>query len=79
EDEEQDEDDDEEEGEEHPASADSIPPPPALHVTVKISFRPQPSTLSFIKEDAERFLAMPIPLPLPLTPLSSLLPQIPSP
>nr|GFC34726.1 hypothetical protein [Tanacetum cinerariifolium] len=78
EDEEQDEDDDNEE-EEHPASADSIPPPPALRVTAKISSRPQPSTLFFTKEDAERFLAMPIPLPSPLTPLSSPLPQIPSP
>nr|GFC65880.1 hypothetical protein [Tanacetum cinerariifolium] len=42
EDEEQDEDDDDEE-EEHPASADSIPPPPALRVTARISFRPQPA------------------------------------
>nr|GFC06660.1 hypothetical protein [Tanacetum cinerariifolium] len=67
------------EEEEHPASADSIPPPPALRVTAKISFRPQPPTLSFTKEDAERFLAMPIPPPSPLTPLSSPLPQIPSP
>nr|GEZ12949.1 hypothetical protein [Tanacetum cinerariifolium] len=73
-----DEDDDDEE-EEHPASADSIPPPPALYVTARISFKPQPPTLSFTKEDAERFLAMPIPLPSPLTPLSSPLPQIPSP
>nr|GFB86039.1 hypothetical protein [Tanacetum cinerariifolium] len=32
-------------------------------------------TLSFTKEDAERFLAMPIPPPSPLTPLT----QIPSP
>nr|GFA27643.1 hypothetical protein [Tanacetum cinerariifolium] len=56
EDEEQDEDDDDEE--EHPSSTDSIPPPPALHVTARISFRPQPPTLSFTKEDAERFLAM---------------------
>nr|GFC21492.1 hypothetical protein [Tanacetum cinerariifolium] len=60
EDEEQDEDDDDEE-EEHPASAYSIPPPPALRVMDRISFRPQPPTLSFTKEDAERFLAMPIP------------------
>nr|GFC45719.1 hypothetical protein [Tanacetum cinerariifolium] len=78
EDEEQDEDDDDEE-EEHSASADSIPPPPTLRVTARISFRPQPPTLSFTKEDAERFLAMPIPPPSPLTPLSSLLLQIPSP
>nr|GEU47576.1 hypothetical protein [Tanacetum cinerariifolium] len=57
---EQDEDDDDEE-EEHSPSADSIPPPPALRVTARISFRPQPPILSFTKEDAERFLAMPIP------------------
>nr|GFB06629.1 hypothetical protein [Tanacetum cinerariifolium] len=68
--EEQDEDDDDEE-EEHPTSADSIPPPPALRVT--------PPTLFFTKEEAERFLAMPIPPPSPLTQLSSSLPQIPSP
>nr|GFA48595.1 hypothetical protein [Tanacetum cinerariifolium] len=67
------------EEEEHPASADSIPPSPALRVTARISFRPQPLTLSFTKEDAERFLAMPNPPPSPLTPLSSPLPQIPSP
>nr|GFC82632.1 hypothetical protein [Tanacetum cinerariifolium] len=80
EDEEQDEDDEDEE-EEHPASANSIPPPPlpALRVTARISFRPQPPTLSFTKEDAKRFLAMPILPPSPLTPLSSPLPQIPSP
>nr|GFA75705.1 hypothetical protein [Tanacetum cinerariifolium] len=73
EDEEQDEDDDDEE-EEHSASADSIPLSPALRVTARISFRPQPPTLSFTKEDAERFLAMPIPPPSPLTPLSSPIP-----
>nr|GFB44083.1 reverse transcriptase domain-containing protein [Tanacetum cinerariifolium] len=78
EDEEQDEDDDDEE-EEHPASAHSIPPSPALRVMARISFRPQSMTLFFTKEDAERFLAMPIPPPSPLTSLSSPLPQIPSP
>nr|GFB29939.1 hypothetical protein [Tanacetum cinerariifolium] len=78
EDEEQDEGDDDEE-EEHPASADFIPPPPALRVMARISFRPQPPTLFFTKEEAERFLAMPIPLPSPLTLLLSPLPQIPSP
>nr|GEZ58461.1 hypothetical protein [Tanacetum cinerariifolium] len=77
-DEEQDEDDDDEE-EEHPASADSILPLPALCVTARMSFKPQPLTLSFTKEDAERFLAMYIPPPSPLTLLSSPLPQIPSP
>nr|GFB82562.1 hypothetical protein [Tanacetum cinerariifolium] len=71
--------DDDDEEEEHPASADSIPPPRALRVTARISFRPQPPTLFFTKEEAERFLAMPIPPPSPLTPLSSPLPQIPSP
>nr|GFB74337.1 hypothetical protein [Tanacetum cinerariifolium] len=76
--EEQDEDDDDEK-EEHSASTDSIPPPPALRVTARIFFKPQPPTLSFTKEDAERFLAMHIPPPSPLTPLSSPLPQIPSP
>nr|GEY77897.1 hypothetical protein [Tanacetum cinerariifolium] len=78
EDEEQDEDDDDEE-KEHPALADSILPPPALRVTARISSRPQPPTQFFTKEDAERFLAMPIPPPSPLTLLSSSLPQIPSP
>nr|GFA81825.1 hypothetical protein [Tanacetum cinerariifolium] len=71
--------DDDDEEEEHPASADSILPPPTLCVTARISFRPQPPTLSFTKEDAERFLAMPIPPPSPLTLLLSPLPQIPSP
>nr|GEZ50271.1 hypothetical protein [Tanacetum cinerariifolium] len=78
EDKEQDEDDDNEE-EEHPALADSILPPPTVRVMARISFRPQPPTLSFTKEDAERFLVMPILPPSPLTSLSSLLPQIPSP
>nr|GFA75587.1 hypothetical protein [Tanacetum cinerariifolium] len=71
--------DHDDEEEEHPTSADSIPPPPALCVTARISFRPQPLILSFTKDDAERFLAMPIPPPSTLTPLSSSLPQIPSP
>nr|GFC96290.1 hypothetical protein [Tanacetum cinerariifolium] len=62
EDEEQDKDDDDEE-KEHPALADSILPPPALRVMARISSRPQPPTLFFTKEDAERFLAMPIPPP----------------
>nr|GFB45366.1 hypothetical protein [Tanacetum cinerariifolium] len=77
-DEEDDEDDDDKE-EEHPASTDSIPPRHALRVTARISFRPQPPILSFTKEDAERFLVMHNPPPSPLTLLSSLLPQIPSP
>nr|GFB93748.1 hypothetical protein [Tanacetum cinerariifolium] len=60
--EEKDKDDDDEE-EEHPASADSIPPPPALRVTARISFRPQPPTLSFTKEDAERADRLEVTLP----------------
>nr|GFC71735.1 hypothetical protein [Tanacetum cinerariifolium] len=55
EDEEHDEDNDDEEEEEHPALADSILPPPALRVMARISFRPQPPTLFFTKEDAEDF------------------------
>nr|GFA54182.1 hypothetical protein [Tanacetum cinerariifolium] len=70
---------DDNEEEEHPASADSIPPSPALRVTARISFRPQPLTLSFTEKDAKRFLAMPIPPPSPLTLLSYPLPQIPFP
>nr|GEY16132.1 hypothetical protein [Tanacetum cinerariifolium] len=70
---------DDDEEEEHPASADSIPPPPALSVTARISFRPQPPTLSFTKEDTERFLAMPIPHHHHLLHYKSPLPQIPSP
>nr|GFC39033.1 hypothetical protein [Tanacetum cinerariifolium] len=38
--------DHDDEEEEHPASADSIPPPPALRVTARISFKPQPPTLA---------------------------------
>nr|GEZ55608.1 hypothetical protein [Tanacetum cinerariifolium] len=62
EDEEQDEDDDDKE-EEHPASADSIPPPPTLRVTARISFRPQPPTLFFTKEEAERADRLEVTLP----------------
>nr|GFB42113.1 hypothetical protein [Tanacetum cinerariifolium] len=73
EDEEQDKEDDDEE-EEHSASADSIPPPHALRVTARISFRPQPPTLSFTKEDAESIIPI---LPIPLTTASPPL-QLPS-
>nr|GFB86768.1 hypothetical protein [Tanacetum cinerariifolium] len=73
------EEDDDDKEEEHPASADSIPPLPVLCIMARISFKPYPPTLSFTKEDAERFLPMPIPPPLPFTPFSSPLPQILSP
>nr|GFB71852.1 hypothetical protein [Tanacetum cinerariifolium] len=56
-------DDDDDEEEEHPALADSIPPPPALRVTARISFRPQPPTLFFTKEKAESITPI---LPIPL-------------
>ncbi|GJY38507.1 hypothetical protein Tco_0424871 [Tanacetum coccineum] len=78
EDEADDEDEDVEE-EEHPALADSIPPPPAPRVMAMISIQPQTSAPFLFEEDAERFLAIPTPPPSPLTPLSSPLPQIPSP
>nr|GFD26428.1 hypothetical protein [Tanacetum cinerariifolium] len=63
------------------AAFQALPPPdymPSLEEPEQAPPSP-PSTLSFTKEDAERFLAIPIPPPSPLTPLSSSLPQIPSP
>nr|GFC16354.1 hypothetical protein [Tanacetum cinerariifolium] len=47
---EDDDEDDDDEEEEHPASADSIPPPPVLHVTARISFRPQVTELATVQE-----------------------------
>nr|GFA51552.1 hypothetical protein [Tanacetum cinerariifolium] len=67
--------DDDDEEEEHPASADSILPPPALCVTARISFRPQPPTLSFTKEDAERADRPEVTLP----PQKSITPILPIP
>ncbi|GJT26378.1 hypothetical protein Tco_0906653 [Tanacetum coccineum] len=65
--------DNEEEDEEHPAPADSVPPPPVHHTTAQ-------APVPFLsEEEVERFLAIPTPPPSPLTPLSSPLPQIPSP
>nr|GEZ03861.1 hypothetical protein [Tanacetum cinerariifolium] len=60
---------------------EQAPPSPVYipYVPEPVYPEPQPPTLSFTKEDAERFLAMLIPPPSPLTPLSSSLPQIPSP
>nr|GFB50267.1 hypothetical protein [Tanacetum cinerariifolium] len=51
-----------------------MPEDPYAYVVAAFQALPPPDY-----EDAERFLAMPIPPPSPLTPLSSLLPQIPSP
>ncbi|GJV22565.1 putative reverse transcriptase domain-containing protein [Tanacetum coccineum] len=71
--------DDEEEEEDHPAPADSVPPPPVHHTTARISI-PAQAPVPFLSEDeVERFLAISTPPPSPLTPLSSPLPQIPSP
>ncbi|GKC77093.1 hypothetical protein Tco_1127867, partial [Tanacetum coccineum] len=68
------------EEEEHPASADSIPPPPPAYcVMARMSIRPQAPVPFLSEEVAEIFLSIPTPPPSPLTLLSSLLPQIPSP
>ncbi|GKF27359.1 hypothetical protein Tco_0083253, partial [Tanacetum coccineum] len=72
-----DEDEDEEEEEEHPAPADSVPP---IHrMTAKISIQDESSISLPPREEVERLLALTTPPPSPLTPLSSPLPQIPSP
>ncbi|GKB79864.1 hypothetical protein Tco_0946759, partial [Tanacetum coccineum] len=76
EDEEEDEDEDEEE-EEHPALADSVPP--IHYMNARISIRDEPFISLPPREEVERLLALTTPPPLPLTPLSSPLPQIPSP
>ncbi|GJT62837.1 hypothetical protein Tco_1006370 [Tanacetum coccineum] len=77
-DEDEDEDEDEEEEEEeHPAPADSVPP--VYRMTARISIRYEPSISLPPKEEFERLLALTTPPPSPLTPLSSPLPQIPSP
>nr|GFB69407.1 hypothetical protein [Tanacetum cinerariifolium] len=63
-----------------PEEPEQAPPSP-----VYIPYVPELVYLEYIPPeddvfpDAKRFLAMPIPPPLPLTPLSSPLPQIPSP
>ncbi|GKG15368.1 hypothetical protein Tco_0357691, partial [Tanacetum coccineum] len=68
------EEDDDEEEEEHPALIDSVPPP-VHRVTARISIRDQPPTPFWSKAKIDRLLA----IPLPLSPLSSPIPQIPSP
>ncbi|GKF51034.1 hypothetical protein Tco_0147501 [Tanacetum coccineum] len=72
-DEDEDEDEDEEE-EEHPAPADSVPP--VHRMTVRIFIRDEPSISLPPREEVERLLALTTPPP---SPLSSPLPQIPSP
>ncbi|GJX39643.1 hypothetical protein Tco_0252946 [Tanacetum coccineum] len=76
-DEDEDEDENEEEEEEHPAPADSVPP---IHrMTARISIWDEPSISLPPMEEVERLLALTTPPSSPLTPLPSLLPQIPSP
>ncbi|GJV33306.1 hypothetical protein Tco_1393706 [Tanacetum coccineum] len=70
-------DDDEEEEEEHPASADSVPP--VHRMTARISIRDEQSIALPPREEVERLLALTTPPPSLLAPLSSPLPQIPSP
>ncbi|GJU63142.1 hypothetical protein Tco_1244977 [Tanacetum coccineum] len=53
-------------------------PSPRRH-TVRMSVRPQTPVPLPSEAEVERLLALPIPPPSPLTPLSSPLPQIPSP
>ncbi|GKB40990.1 putative reverse transcriptase domain-containing protein, partial [Tanacetum coccineum] len=71
-----DEDEDEEE-EEHPAPANSVPP--VHRMTARISIRDKPSISLPPREEVKRLLVLTTLSPSPLTPLSSPLPQIPSP
>ncbi|GJR43866.1 hypothetical protein Tco_1311969 [Tanacetum coccineum] len=70
---------DEDEEEEHPAPANSVPPPPVHRVTARMSIRAKTVISHLPREEVERLLAIPTLPPSPLTPLSSPLPQIPSP
>ncbi|GJW73105.1 hypothetical protein Tco_0132475 [Tanacetum coccineum] len=80
-------DDDDAKEEEHLAPADPAAvaysadqdPYLAYRVTARMFIRPQAPTPFLSEEVAERLLALPTPLPLPLSPYSSPLPQIPSP
>ncbi|GKF92431.1 hypothetical protein Tco_0279150, partial [Tanacetum coccineum] len=74
---EEDEDEDEDE-EEHPAPADSVPPP-AYRTTARMSIRDQSPTPFWSEAEVDRLLAIRTPPPSILTPLSSPLPQLPSP
>ncbi|GJU38555.1 hypothetical protein Tco_1191512 [Tanacetum coccineum] len=69
--------DEDEEEEEDPALADSVPP--VYRMTARISIRDEPSISLPPMEEVERLLALTTPPPSPFTPLSSPLPQIPSP
>ncbi|GJY32919.1 hypothetical protein Tco_0417388 [Tanacetum coccineum] len=60
-------------------SATTPPPHPAYRVTARMSIRPQTPISLPSREEVDRLFALPSPPPLPLSPLSSPLPQIPSP
>ncbi|GJS49952.1 hypothetical protein Tco_0600073 [Tanacetum coccineum] len=75
---EEDDDEDAEEEEEQPALADFVPPP-VHRVKARISIPAQTPTPFWFQAEVDRLLAVRTPPPSPLTPLSSLLPQIPSP
>ncbi|GJR33865.1 hypothetical protein Tco_1209549 [Tanacetum coccineum] len=79
EDDDEDVEEDEDEEEEHLTPADYVPPPPVHRTTARMSVRAQTPTSFLSEAEAERFLALTTPPPSPLTPLSSPLPQIPSP
>ncbi|GJU99936.1 hypothetical protein Tco_1329207 [Tanacetum coccineum] len=71
-------DEEEDEEEEHLASVDSVPPP-ACRTTARMSIRAQTPIPFSSEAEVDRLLAIPTLPPSPLTPLSSPLPQIPSP
>ncbi|GJZ54869.1 hypothetical protein Tco_0610062, partial [Tanacetum coccineum] len=60
-------------------SATTPPPHPAYRVTARILIRDEPPTPFWSDTEVARLLAIPTPPPSPLSPRSSLLPQIPSP
>ncbi|GKF06329.1 hypothetical protein Tco_0036997, partial [Tanacetum coccineum] len=60
-------------------SATTPPPHPTYRVTARMPIRDEPPTLFWSEAEVARLLATPSPPPLPLSPWSSLLPQIPSP
>ncbi|GKB78036.1 hypothetical protein Tco_0944931 [Tanacetum coccineum] len=72
------EEDEDKEEEEHPATADFVLPP-VYRVTARMLIRDEPPIPFWSEAKIYRLLDIPSPPPLPLSPWSSLLPQIPSP
>nr|GEZ03559.1 hypothetical protein [Tanacetum cinerariifolium] len=70
--------DEDEDEEEHPTQLDSVPPP-VHHVTAWMSVRAQTPISLPLETEVARLLSMLTPPPLPLSPLSSQLPQLLSP